>query len=140
MSDLKCMVYVSTAAGAMSQGELERLLTDARRLNLEAGITGVLLYSGGNFMQYFEGREGAVAITYDRIRASRLHRDIIELLDEPIDVREFPDWQMGFGRPPSSQLLAISNATWLRRAEREDTGRAGSHGMALLRQFLVNNP
>ncbi len=73
--------------------------------------------------------------TYERIRASRKHRYIVELLNKPIDVRSFPDWQMGFAQPTQSELLALSTARW---ESMDDQGRdslSASPGLLLLRSF-----
>jgi hypothetical protein len=90
------MVYVSTATHWLTSAELSRLLTQARQRNRELGVTGVLLYSYGNFMQYLEGPTDAVAEVYEIIRRSALHKGLIELIHEPIDAREFGDWTMAF--------------------------------------------
>jgi len=119
----------------MTVPQLESLLVEARDLNLESGVTGVLLYSDGTFMQYFEGSVESVRITYDRIRDSRRHKDIIEILNEPIAERNFPDWQMGFAQPVQSDLLAISTARWHRMAGETPISTAISPGLALLQRF-----
>ena len=54
-TDLDSLVYVSSAVKLLRPEEIEYLLTRARERNEEYGITGVLLYIGGNFMQYIEG-------------------------------------------------------------------------------------
>lgn len=93
---LEAVLYVSTATRWLTAAELERLLKEARQRNLECGVTGVLLYSYGNFMQYFEGPAEGVTEVYEVIRRSALHQGLIELLHEPIDAREFDDWTMAF--------------------------------------------
>ena len=135
MSDLRTIVYVSTAVEPMTESELEALLIEARALNLETDTTGMLLYSGGTFMQCFEGSEAAVAITYERIRKSRKHKGIIELLSEPIEQRTFPSWQMGFARTSRSEVLGLSTAQW--KAQVDSAGATGptSAGMQLLLDF-----
>ena len=121
MSALQSIVYVSTATRLLTVAELESLLIEARDLNVQNGVTGVLLYCDGNFMQCFEGPETSMQETYQRIRDSQKHKGIIELLNERIDVRSFPGWQMGFTQPTKSALLALSTAGW-------DSVRRGSHG------------
>jgi hypothetical protein len=96
MPDLHALVYVSTASRALSQAELEHLLKRARERNEQQGVTGVLLYSHGNFMQYLEGTAAGLAKIYDVIKTDPLHHGIIELLSEPIDKREFAEWSMAF--------------------------------------------
>ena len=135
MTYLRSIVYVSTASTPMSEPELEALLVEARGLNLETATTGVLLYSAGTFMQCFEGTEEAVAVTYERIRNSRQHYGIIELVNEPVAARSFPDWQMGFRHARKSELLALSSAQWRRQVDAAGTMASASAGMALLTEF-----
>ena len=96
MNDLQALVYVSTAAHHLSEAEIGHLLDRARERNAKAQVTGVLLYSHGNFMQYLEGPRAGVASVYEHIVADRLHHGIIELVREPIAAREFSDWTMAF--------------------------------------------
>ncbi len=89
-------VYVSSASRLLSDDELVDLLRTSRENNARDGITGMLLYRGGNFMQAFEGPEGAVRALEARIRQDPRHRDIHGLLDGAVAVRQFPNWTMGF--------------------------------------------
>ena len=132
---LKAIVYVSASVQPMTRDMLEALLADARRLNLESGVTGALIYSDGMFMQYFEGAPEAADETYARIRRSRQHSRIVEMMNEPVATREFPDWQMALAQPAASQLLAISTANWVVRHARSMAGGPASAGMTLLRDF-----
>lgn len=135
MSGLRSIVYVSTATQLMTVQQLESLLVEARELNLNSSVTGVLLYSDGNFMQCFEGPEKAMRGTYERIRASRRHRDIIELLNKCVEVRSFADWQMGFSEPTQSELLALSTARWESMDDPGRGSRSASPGLLLLQSF-----
>jgi hypothetical protein len=94
--DLHALVYVSSAVRLLSMAEIGELLEKAQARNAEQGVTGVLLYCEGSFMQYLEGPEAGIALVYKIIKADRAHRGIIELLAEPIETREFPDWSMAF--------------------------------------------
>lgn len=96
MNDLQALVYVSTASHHLSDGEIEHLLDRARARNAQEQVTGVLLYSHGNFMQYLEGPHAGVARVYEHIVGDQLHHGIIELVREPIPAREFSDWTMAF--------------------------------------------
>ena len=138
MSDLQAVVYVSTATQLMGVSRLESLLIESRDLNLESGVTGVLLYSDGVFMQYFEGTEAAVQVTYERIQGSRRHKGIVELLNEPVARRSFPDWQMGFAQPARSELLAMSTARWRHMVNEVQDPSATSQGLMLLHSFWEN--
>ena len=96
MSDLHALVYVSSASHRVTAPEINHLLERARARNVQEQITGVLLYSHGNFMQYLEGPAAGMAKVYEAIKSDKLHHGIIELLREPIVSREFADWSMAF--------------------------------------------
>jgi len=95
-SDLDSLVYVSSAVKLLSPEEIEYLLTRARERNEEYGITGVLLYIGGNFMQYIEGPVGNLELIYKIIREDKQHSGIILVTRETIEEREFGDWSMAY--------------------------------------------
>jgi len=61
------LVYVSSAVEPFSKTELVELLHVARANNERLGITGMLLYRDGNFMQVLEGEEPVVRDLYARI-------------------------------------------------------------------------
>jgi len=60
------------------------------------GVTGILLYRGGNFIQALEGPDDAVEATYQRIRRDPRHYGVYVLVDEPLDQRRFESWSMSF--------------------------------------------
>ena len=111
MTDLHALVYVSRAAHVLSLSELDRLLVRAQARNRESGVTGVLLYSNLQFMQYLEGPGEAMAKIYGIIKADRQHHGIIELQRERIFVREFPEWSMAFRSTQLWQSPADAPAT-----------------------------
>lgn len=132
---MRCIVYVSTAAYPMQAHDLEFLLVDSRRLNHRNDITGVLLHSEGQFMQCFEGPEQAVIETYDRIRASRRHKDLVELVNERVRARSFSAWDMGLAEPAPSMLLSLSSARWSSQLTAGTTLPLQSPGFELLLGF-----
>jgi hypothetical protein len=89
-------VYVSSATELFSRSELSDLLAQSRANNARSGITGMLLYKDGNFMQALEGEERAVRSLYDKIGRDRRHRGMITILEGPLVERQFPDWSMAF--------------------------------------------
>ncbi len=90
------LVYLSSARTLFDQEALLRLLARARARNEAQGITGLLLYKDGNFLQVIEGDETAVRALFKRIEADPRHKDLLVLLEEAITTRSFPDWSMGF--------------------------------------------
>ncbi|MEN9659458.1 MAG: hypothetical protein RL571_2923 [Pseudomonadota bacterium] len=135
MADLQTLVYVSTATHLMDEAELEALLLGAVVQNNQNGITGVLLYNDGDFMQCLEGPEYLVRETYARIEASRRHKGIICLCDEKINERNFSDWHMGYALPTKSQMLALSSASWNQTIDDAVKAKKGSDGLTLLIDF-----
>jgi hypothetical protein len=97
--DLRALVYVSTARHLLLPHELGHLLQAARIRNRAEQVTGMLLYSDGNFMQYLEGPPQGLSTVYGVIRNHRLHHGLIELFSEPAPQREFSDWAMAFRSP-----------------------------------------
>ena len=91
-----CLIYISSATRLMSGQELHDLLEDARERNRARGITGMLLYKGGNFMQLLEGDRDTVRDVFASIGRDPRHKDVIQLLTKEIDRRCFEDWSMGF--------------------------------------------
>ena len=80
----------------MAQAEFDVILEQARRRNIETGITGIVFYLDGNFLQLLEGEESALSETFDPIRLDTRHRNLIKMLDGPIDRRSFAASPMAF--------------------------------------------
>ena len=95
-SNLESIVYVSSAVRLLTFDEIGHLLKRARERNMEYGVTGVLLYDGGNFMQYIEGPKNNLDVIYKIIEDDKQHTGIILLSREALEKRQFADWSMGF--------------------------------------------
>lgn len=90
------LVYVSSARKPFTKPELVDLLTRARANNSRLGITGMLLYKDGNFIQILEGDRQEVENLYNIISQDPRHHDII-ILDQGLSSeRQFAEWSMGF--------------------------------------------
>jgi hypothetical protein len=90
------IIYLSSGIKIFSDEEINDLLKVSRNNNEKNGITGLLLYSDGNFMQILEGEKEAVESTYNKILNDTRHRNIILISKEPIKNRNFKEWKMGF--------------------------------------------
>ncbi|WP_244928100.1 BLUF domain-containing protein [Nocardioides sp. W7] len=90
------LTYLSSATRLMSATQLVELMAAVRPRNVELGLTGLLLYSGGNIIQTLEGPDDAVDRVYGAIRTDPRHTGLIEVLRDPVTERAFPDWSMGF--------------------------------------------
>lgn len=92
------LVYLSFATVPFTQADLDDLLRTSRRNNARSGVTGMLLFRDGDFLQVLEGEEAPVRETFDRIEQDPRH-DGVRVIDESsVAQREFNDWAMGFRR------------------------------------------
>lgn len=97
--------YVSTPTRPMLREDLLSLLSTARRINQEHGVTGLLLFDGGSFLQVLEGSQDAVQEIFGHIAEDERHRDVDVLFEEHVADPEFEHWSMGF--------QAIDGVDWL---------------------------
>ena len=96
MGPLFQIVYTSTASAPFGKPELTDLLKGSVVRNTRAGITGLLLYQDGTFMQALEGEAPVVKSLFDKISRDPRHHNIIPLIQEPIAERNFPSSAMAF--------------------------------------------
>jgi hypothetical protein len=90
------LVYVSSATTLFSRSQLLDILSASRASNIALGVTGMLLYKGGNLMQVLEGERDAVQGLYAKIARDPRHQGLMTLLDGAQDERRFGDWSMAF--------------------------------------------
>ncbi|WP_285311349.1 BLUF domain-containing protein [Stenotrophomonas maltophilia] len=135
---LQSIAYASKASSDVSAEQVERLTRDAARFNVEAGVTGVLLFDGQRFVQYFEGPEDGVEAVYGRVLAATSHREIVELGRGRASIRRFPYWAMRLVPVVSDDLRDLIRQDWdgLRRYE----ANAGSFGSAMVQLAGIVTP
>lgn len=90
------LTYSSCAKDLFSVAELVELIEQIRPKNEQLGVTGLLLYSGGNVIQTLEGAEADVMTVFDAICADERHERITVLDRRMVAARAFPSWSMGF--------------------------------------------
>jgi len=96
VDDLVSVVYVSTAATSFEASQLGDLLAQSRTANAAKGLTGLLLYRGGRFIQVLEGPRPTVLDLVETLRRDPRHVDMRVLLNEGIDRRSYSEWTMGY--------------------------------------------
>ena len=89
------LLYASRADASMDAAQIAAILETSRTHNQREGITGVLCFSEGIFLQVLEGGRAAVTRLYNRIAADGRHRDLELLAYEEIGERRFGSWCMG---------------------------------------------
>ncbi|MGA3239817.1 MAG: BLUF domain-containing protein [Bryobacteraceae bacterium] len=95
-NDLGYLTYFSSAVERFNQSGLKRLLEISRRNNEPRGITGLLLYRDGHFLQYLEGPQDAVSTTYAHITMDGRHHSARLVGTGRLAGRIFPEWWMGY--------------------------------------------
>jgi hypothetical protein len=100
------LIYVSNAEHEMESAELEGILEVSARNNAAGGITGMLLYANGSFLQILEGEAVAVDAAFERISRDPRHANLFVLEREAISERSFARWRMGFKRLGSADAAA----------------------------------
>jgi hypothetical protein len=102
------ILYRSRATARPTVADLQHLLHQARTHNADAGITGLLLYSDGRYVQVLEGPEDEVRAVYARILRDPRHTQVVTVSEGLGPARRFPDWHMALGnvaRPAVARLL-----------------------------------
>lgn len=89
------LMYASRAVPSVDQDTLLAILKKSKANNVPAGITGVLCFSGGIFLQVLEGGRLPVSALYNRIAADPRHHDVMLLAYDEIGERRFAGWSMG---------------------------------------------
>jgi hypothetical protein len=95
-SALHRLVYLSTAVGVLRADELDRIYLRAKAANKSFGLTGLLLFYEGSFLQLLEGPAAAITSLMQKVRRDRRHTGLITLESGPIEMRSFPDSPMHY--------------------------------------------
>lgn len=93
---LVSLVYVSSAVREFEPTELIEILRKSRDNNEQRGVTGMLLYKDGNFMQVLEGPDQSLSELLSSIEKDPRHRGMIVLIRQAIQERQFAKWSMAF--------------------------------------------
>ncbi len=129
------LMYASRAADSVDQEALLAILRKSKAENSANGITGVLCFSGGIFLQLLEGGRQQVNTLYNRIAADKRHRDVVLLSYEEIGERRFAGWSMGqvnLSRLNPSLLLKYSETAVL-----DPYAVSGKVSMALFEELVA---
>jgi hypothetical protein len=90
------IIYASAQSQPFSPKQLTELLDKARRNNHALGVSGLLLYHHGSFLQVLEGEESVVNALYEKIAKDSRHRRFIVIKRGVVTESSFADWSMGF--------------------------------------------
>ena len=129
------LLYVSRAVSPDSPETIESILADSRAHNLGQGITGILCYGGGIFLQAIEGGRTQVNGLYSHIVGDKRHKDVVLLHYEEISERHFGGWTMG-----QVNLAKLNTSIVLKYSERPELDPyavSGRVSLALLEELMA---
>ena len=129
------LMYASRAVPGIDQDELIAILRKSKANNPAIGVTGVLCFSEGIFLQALEGGRSAVNQLYNRIVSDPRHQQVELLCYEEIGERRFSGWSMGqvnMGRLNPGLLLKYSERPTL-----DPYAVSGQVSMALFHELMA---
>jgi hypothetical protein len=128
------LLYASRVKDASPEA-IDKILSQARNHNPGSGITGILCYGGGIFLQAIEGGRGPVNQLYGLIQKDPRHEQVELLYYEEISERRFGGWTMGqvnLSKLNTSILLKYSE-----RPELDPYSVSGKVSLALLEELMA---
>lgn len=102
------LLYASRAVNTSAE-LLEAIVEHAKLRNIRRGITGVLCFGNGTYMQLIEGERSTVNELYSKMITDPRHKDLTLLAYEEIEERFYGKWTMG-----QVNMTPIHQATLLR--------------------------
>ena len=129
------LLYASRAVSTVNQDELVAILRKSKANNPAIGVTGVLCFSEGIFLQVLEGGRSSVNRLYNRIANDPRHSDVELLCYEEIGERRFAGWSMG-----QVNMSRLNPALLLKYSERptlDPFAVSGQVSMALFQELMA---
>src|SRR4051794_15153993 len=106
------LLYCSRAVDASPEA-IEAILSEARQHNAQCGITGILCYGDGVFLQCIEGGRMQVSDLFATIQKDARHKEVALLLFEEILERGFGGWSLG-----QVNISKLNHTTLLKYSEK----------------------
>lgn len=100
------LIYSSEATAEMGRADLEQMLEESRLRNVKRGITGVLVYTDGVFLQVLEGERDDVDDLMASLRRDPRHRNVTVIHEEETGGCIFPTWRMAYLSPRADEVAA----------------------------------
>ena len=128
------LLYCSRAVDTRPEA-IESILAQAHQHNPISGITGILCYGGGIFLQAIEGGRLQVSELFGHIQKDERHKDVALLHYEEIFERRFGGWSMG-----QVNLNKLNHAILLKYSEKPELDPyavSGKVSLALLEDLMA---
>jgi hypothetical protein len=128
------LLYASRAIDTRPEA-IESILQQSRSHNPGSGVTGVLCYGGGIFLQALEGGRMTVSDLYGHIQRDIRHKDVVLLHYEEISERRFAGWTMG--EVNMSRINASILLKYAEKPELDPYSVSGLVSLALLEELMA---
>lgn len=138
MPNMIQIAYVSSTRGSLTASGIADLLITSRQKNSARGITGILLYKGGNVLQVIEGDETQVLSLFLAIEKDPRHTGVIKIYQKSIAARDFPEWTMGFHDLDAAQARQLEGFSEIFDADFDMHTIKPSLAAKLLRSFKAD--
>jgi hypothetical protein len=129
------LLYASRAVPPIDHDALLAIVRKSKANNPPHGITGVLCFGEGIFLQLLEGGREPVNRLYHRIVTDPRHTDVELLCYEEISERRFAGWAMG-----QVNISRLNPALLLKYSERpglDPFAVSGHVSMALFEELMA---
>ena len=103
------VTYLSAESYKLSSEDLLTILEKCNENNPLLGLTGMLIYGNGMFIQSIEGEEEIVKNTISKISSDARHKDFKILSEEITEQRLYDEFNMGFERLTEHSLSNITS-------------------------------
>lgn len=90
------IVYYSISEKVITEKTISEIVESSRINNAKKNITGCLLYHNKVFLQLLEGKSDIINKLFETIKKDDRHSNVTLIIEESIDKRMFPDWNMAF--------------------------------------------
>ena len=128
------LLYASRSVDTSPEA-IESILMQSRQHNPVTGITGILCYGGGIFLQAIEGGRMQVSELFGTIMKDARHKDVALLDYEEISERRFGGWTMG-----QVNLNKLNHSILLKYSEKPELdpyATSGKVSFALLEDLMA---
>ncbi|MGE3611611.1 MAG: BLUF domain-containing protein [Bacteriovoracaceae bacterium] len=117
------LFYVSNVSKDFNPHEdIKKILSVAHKTNSEQGISGILLFHGGIFLQLLEGDKEKVEKLYLKIEQDRRHSNVIKLIATEGNQRLFPDWTMAFHEVKGTDIKLVNQImSWTHKINKAES-------------------
>jgi Sensors of blue-light using FAD len=96
---MRRLAWSSVPSRSFSAAHLDEIVAPSRRNNERHHISGMLLFTGADFLGILEGDDRDLGNLWLRLERDERHCDLIRIGEELCGARWFPAWMMSYMDP-----------------------------------------